>query len=1056
MFKRFYLFLLLIIFSSVNSAFALNFECDEQGCISEFETVKSAKYFSGAIINGHFDATDQYVQFKFADGTLSEWIFLYHHVDSKDHPHHDHSPIDEDSDHSHIEEHVIHADEDHLHDNLHEHDLELDLAEHERSEMLINTKTATALRFKSERPVSDLDYELIGLVNELPKNLLAGNEFSGLNIISRKTWGGFEKENNRLKLVASRNFLPNFSEFYSKEDPEISQVIGFMDDKTLLWPRQYAQDVKMLVIHHTASTREIDDPMQAIKNIHEYHANGKNWGDIGYHYIISPDGKIFEGRAGGAGVIGGHSYNVNKVSIGVALMGNYQVDQVPSETMRSLAMLLEKLSNAYDLDPLGKVTYKDQTFDVINGHRDSGRTLCPGENLYQRIPELRSWVNNNLSLNPKAFSLESENNFEIQALKREKIRLDLKNLTTQQWRRNQTKLVAADIQTQNIIGKNNSFRLIDSSVGTNSTGQFEIDLTSPNLAGFKALRFKLSHNGAEYSDDVFVNLIIKAKELSYKFGSKSSRVSTRSGQKSSIKLKVTNDSELDFDSKNPVYLAILNTDSSHDIVKINSNQLRLRSGKSTSLNLDLVAPTETGVFTQKIGLISPELGVLDGSAAEIVLNVSNASTSRARAMQYEHYYKVGVNEWTEFKIPIPNNTQETWYRDKFRTGHVKDYNTFITKPKILESSVRPGQTATLQFKLRTDTALPHTLMLRFVHNQKVIYSKFVRVFINQNGAKETKRRETLSQSSVKSNSSASQANNVSISKTTTTTSSPSKVLAVNPGVIDSTEPIVRVHITGASLDKYRITCNSDFISNLGGLQKHAAGKVLDMNIRNANQDIARFEPIGDGVCTVLNLERRPGWNQNLNDNSFRGNLEVRFDEGKAILINEIALEDYMKGLGEVSESSHIQKAQTIMVAARSYAYHYAVDGVKFPGKPYHLNDDPNSTQKYIGYGMELRSPTITKAVEQTAGQVVSFDKKAIKVPYFNQSAGFTKSAKQVWGWNNTPYLKGVSDPYCKQTSFLGHGVGISGCGASQMAKEGFDFEQIIKYYLPGVEIRKIY
>ena len=106
--------------------------------------------------------------------------------------------------------------------------------------------------------------------------------------------------------------------------------------------------------------------------------------------------------------------------------------------------------------------------------------------------------------------------------------------------------------------------------------------------------------------------------------------------------------------------------------------------------------------------------------------------------------------------------------------------------------------------------------------------------------------------------------------------------------------------------------------------------------------------------------------------------------------------------------------------------------------------------------MELRSPTITKAVEQTAGQVVSFDKKAIKVPYFNQSAGFTKSAKQVWGWNNTPYLKGVSDPYCKQTSFLGHGVGISGCGASQMAKEGFDFEQIIKYYLPGVEIRKIY
>ncbi len=1042
MFKRFYIFLTLVLMASSGSAFAMNFDCNEKGCISEFETVESAKYFSGAIIRGDFDQADQYVQFKFADNTLSEWIYLYDHIDSKDEAGHGHYELDleREAGHGHYELDLEREDQ---------------RDEHEAGGILINTKTATALRFKTNRPVSYLTHKFVGLTNEIPKNLLAGSEFSGLNIIARSSWGGFEQENNSLKLVASRNFLPNFSKFYSREDPEISQVVGFLDDKTLLWPRQYAQDVKMLVVHHTASTKEIDDPMQAIRNIHEFHANGKKWGDIGYHYIISPDGKIFEGRAGGAGVIGGHSYNVNKVSIGIALMGNYQLDQVPSETMRSLAMLLEKLSSAYDLDPLGKVTYKDTVFNVINGHRDSGKTLCPGENLYQRIPELRNWVHNNLSLNPKAFSLESGNNFDIQALKKEKIKLRLRNLTTQTWTRSGTKLVAADIPTQNIIGKNNSFRLKDNNVGTNRSGDFEIEITSPNLSGFKALRFKLVHNGSEYKEDVFVNLVIKAKDLSYKFDSKSSRVTSRSGQKSTIKVKITNDSELDFNSQNPVYLAVLNTDSAHRIIKINSNKINLAAGRSKSLSLDLFAPDTAGTFSQKLGLISPELGVLDGSPTEVVLDVSKPLKfgAKIKTMKFEHYYKVGVDEWSDFRIEIPNNTKETWYRDSFKTGHVKDYNTFITKPKILESSVRPGQTATLQFKLRTDTALPHTLLLRFVHDQSVIYSKFVRIYINQNGAKN----QSSSQSRVKTTNSQSTPKKITNSpEITKATADSKKIIAVNPGAIDSIEPVVRVHITEASLKTYNITCNSDFISNLGGLQKHQAGTVLNMNIRNANQDIARFEPMGDGVCTVLNLERRPAWNRNLNDNSFRGTLEVRFDDSQAILINEIALEDYMKGLGEVSESSHIQKAKTIMVAARSYAYHYVVDGVKFPGKPYHLNDDPNSTQKYIGYGMELRSPTISKAVSQTAGQVVVYNNKSIKVPYFNQSAGFTKSAKQVWGWNNTPYLGGVSDPYCKQTSFLGHGVGISGCGASQMAKEGFDFKEIIKYYLPGVKVSKIY
>ena len=41
------------------------------------------------------------------------------------------------------------------------------------------------------------------------------------------------------------------------------------------------------------------------------------------------------------------------------------------------------------------------------------------------------------------------------------------------------------------------------------------------------------------------------------------------------------------------------------------------------------------------------------------------------------------------------------------------------------------------------------------------------------------------------------------------------------------------------------------------------------------------------------------------------------------------------------------------------------------------------------------------------------------------------------------------------TKGYGHGVGMSQYGAEGMAKEGYTYDQIIKHYYTGVEIKKI-
>lgn len=1007
MYKRFFIFLFVLLLGNSGSVFAMDFDCSLETCISEFEQVQNSKYFTGALINGDFHE-QSYVQFKFADGNLSDWILLHDDLDT---------------------EHSGHG------------------------EVLVNTKTASALRFKTSDDHAEIDFEFVGLTDSIPKKLMAGNDFSGLNIIPRSTWGGYEKENTKLKLVASRSFLPDFSSFYSKEDPEISQVLGFVNNKTLLWPRQYAKEIKMLVLHHTASTNEIDNPAQAIKNIHEFHTNGKNWGDIGYHYIVAPDGQIFEGRAGGSGVIGGHSFDVNKVSVGISVMGNYQTSQVPTPVMHSLAALLEKLSEQYDLDPNASVRYKNQTMPVIGGHRDTGKTLCPGEYLYERIPELRSWVSSNMSMNPKPFSLESENLFNLESLTANSLEIKLKNLTTQNWQSTNTKLIPANSETRLITG-NSEFKLVSNNISSGKTGRFKLDFTPKNLSGFKTLRFKLQNNGVTFDQEVFVNIVIKPFDIEYSFDARALKISTKKGKSSNIEFELTNESKINFDSKNPVYLAILNTDSVEDLVSIKSNQINLAAGKSRKFNVSVDGAKKSGTYTFKLGLISPEIGVIDGKVLDLIVQNSTATTVRkAQTMKYLYSYSMPIDKWQKLTVSVPNNTDRTWTRENFKITSLTDYNTFITIPKMQEQSVAPGQSATITYTARVNNESPHVILMRFF-NEKFVYSKFTRVEINYN------QKPNLTQEPVRNAALDSAVKSVSQVTSRPTIATPAPVVAPAPVAStnsrDEQNPLLRVHITQANLDRYEITCDTPFISNLGGLRQYKASEVINVNIKSANQQIARFEPIKDGVCTVLNLERRPAWNKNLNDNSFRGNLELRFDNNQAILINEIRMEDYLKGLGEVSNSSHIEKAKTIMVAARSYAYYYATVDRKFPGKPYDLNDDPNATQKYIGYGMEKRSPLVSKAVNATYGKVVGYNNDVIKVPYFNQSAGYTKSALDVWGWKNVPYLNGVSDPYCKQKIFLGHGVGISGCGASQMALEGFLYDKIIKYYLPGTVIKTIY
>ncbi len=211
------------------------------------------------------------------------------------------------------------------------------------------------------------------------------------------------------------------------------------------------------------------------------------------------------------------------------------------------------------------------------------------------------------------------------------------------------------------------------------------------------------------------------------------------------------------------------------------------------------------------------------------------------------------------------------------------------------------------------------------------------------------------------------------------------------------------------------------------------------------------------IFEITNYENRPSWNTSLNDNKFRGNLELRYSEGreKLYVINELPMEVYLNGLAESSNNNPIEYHKALAVAARTYAQYNINIGGKHPAGYFHLNAS-SYDQVYRGYNSEIRLPNFVRAVAETRGMVVTYNGEVVVTPYFSQSDGRTRAWEEVWSAPGKPWLVSKPDPYCAGMNLFGHGVGLSARGARGMALTGNTFEQILKHYYTGVEVKKIY
>jgi hypothetical protein len=164
-------------------------------------------------------------------------------------------------------------------------------------------------------------------------------------------------------------------------------------------PPEY-QSVTHIIIHHTATPNNPQNWAQVVRSIWNYHANTLWWGDIGYNYLIDPNGVIYEGRAGGDDVVGIHD-NFNRGSMAIGFIGCYGncgylglMDAQPSPAMLEAGIRLSAWKvGQKGLDPRAATQYgRAGIVPTIAGGRDVTATFSPGDFLYGMLPWLREQV----------------------------------------------------------------------------------------------------------------------------------------------------------------------------------------------------------------------------------------------------------------------------------------------------------------------------------------------------------------------------------------------------------------------------------------------------------------------------------------------------------------------------------------------------------------------------------------------------------------------------------------------------------------------------------------
>ena len=146
---------------------------------------------------------------------------------------------------------------------------------------------------------------------------------------------------------------------------------------------------------------------------------------------------------------------------------------------------------------------------------------------------------------------------------------------------------------------------------------------------------------------------------------------------------------------------------------------------------------------------------------------------------------------------------------------------------------------------------------------------------------------------------------------------------------------------------------------------------------------------------------------------FRGNLKIINSSDSIAVVNTIDLESYLKGV--IPKEMPLGKGEEYFEALKAFAIcarTYSLNRMKRNGDNFDVFVD---TRDQVYGGVDAEKEISNRAVDETKGLVLTYDRKIATVFYHSTCGGRTEKVQNVFAVDSIPYLQGVEDgypPYC--------------------------------------------
>lgn len=823
--------------------------------------------------------------------------------------------------------------------------------------------------------------------------------------------------------------------------PSLNSLLQWLPDNNLS-PSDW-QPVERIVIHYTATPN--NDPVQAIariQSIYRFHAVTNGWGDIGYNYLIDQQGRIYEGRFGGNGVRAAHAYNskeknnYNYGTIGISFLGTYDSVDINPAMYASAARLIGWLAAANNLDPLdlnkksliwnseSQAFVSNFSGPVVLGHANVDKVKTdPGmislNKIRQSAAAYKEKYKNYIyksSDSPKIYKISSGN------------RQAFETIGDYAASGGSYSLFATISQNQlNLFSESRFLRYADGSL-LRAAGQSSVYLVeSGKLRVFNVSAREFSQLGYNF------NLVreVDPEELrKYSLGS-----------------------EIKFASPGRLI-----TDGGKVYITEKGKKRWITSGGLFNISgyrwskVAKIGQSEILSYLEGEPVLYPDKTLIREKDSQTVYLIKEgkkyafASAQSFEQMGYK-WSKVIIGENNELSVYVSGGMAK--HADGVLLRASDSPNVYLVRNGGLEAIDGPT------FKKRK-YSWSKVIVISPADFQKIYQPESVPV-------------PSLSPAPIPS-AVPSQSPAVSL------TPSPTPVPSVSPSPSPAAQTgNLRVGIAQIQKSPIEFTANADFdvLDKSGNIiVSKKAGEKYSYAFSDASKVFVKIKPKSEqGVVEVISYEDHPAWKPALNYNQFRGNMEAIYSakSGAIWLVNEIDLEDYLKGIAEVVEGDPLEHIKTMMVASRTYAYQYLIKKGKYGTDEVFYIKNTAADQLYKGYSREILAPTIVESVNATKGEIILYQNEPIIAAYSSGASEIgqtgTRSGCSVWGQKfcETPYAYlsgGAKDPagtQYTQASCGGanHCVGLSAAGSRQMARSGKTYKEILIHYYLGVEIKKM-